>query len=90
MNTQTDVNDSATSAQSRQVLTQRRSRPVRFRLLSKNGIPHGTYPCPDDARMEAERLELGDPNTSDDEPNGWFLESTKFKAPKRIQVAGVK
>lgn len=51
-------------------------RPARYRLIDKDGNRHGTYKCPDDARIEAERLGLGTPDMSDDEPDGWYLETT--------------
>lgn len=51
-------------------------RPARFRLIDKSGGRHGTYKCRKDACDEAERLGLGDPNMSDGEPNGWYLETT--------------
>lgn len=77
--TQSNVNDSATNASTRTGSAQPRSGPVRYELISKIGVPHGTFPSAELAALRALTLWPDQEQDPDRTGKGWD-----------IQVAGAK
>jgi hypothetical protein len=78
------MNETRTSTNPDTTLTQRRSRPVRFELIGKDGSKHGKFRTHLAAAEEAERLWPGEPaaELDDADPVGWFVQIAGLKIPK--------